>query len=89
VVEEKHERQESQELLTKRTPMTVVENHLIEHRDKIFDASNRHYSYKISAIPTYNKDTQKILEQIKALRQQAKESKVTSDEWRAKLIEKV
>jgi hypothetical protein len=37
----------------------------------------------ISATPTYNKDTQKILEQIKALRQQAKESKVTSEEWRA------
>jgi hypothetical protein len=49
-------------LLTKRTAITVVENQLIEHRDKIFDASNYDYSCKVSAILTFDEDTQKILE---------------------------
>lgn len=65
-----------------------IENQLIEHRDKIFDTSNHDDSCKNSSIHTYNGNTQKILEQIRALKQQVKESNVTSDEWRAKLIEK-
>lgn len=64
-----------------------IENQLIEYRDKIFYASNHDDNDNNSAICTYNENTHKILEQIKALRQQVKVSKVRVDEWRAKLIE--